>query len=103
MEYSDLPSEAQEAFDEAVDAFEGSVGEAEKEKYVNGIQRAVDEGSYAAGLANRFNMDASDFSGVAGDWEDAVADADADDWEAALTQAGIPEKFRDNLVVGLTE
>ena len=103
MEYSDLPSEAQDAFDEAMQSFSGSVGPAEREKYVNGVERAVEAGSYSEGLANRFNLSPSDFDRVTGDWEDAVSDVDADDWEDALTQAGIDEKFRDNLVVGLTD
>jgi len=103
MEFDDLPSEAQEAFEEAQEAFEGSVDEAAKTQYIDGLQRAVNNDKYAGGLADRFNMDAEDFSGVTGLWEDAVAEADADDWESALTEAGISEKFRNRLVVGLTE
>lgn len=103
MEYSDLRPEAQEVFDQAAEDFNGNVDEAAKQKYVDGLARAADNGTYAEGLANKFNMDASDFSGVAGLWDDAVADADAESWEEDLKAAGIQEKFRDNLVIGLTE
>ena len=103
MEYSDLPSDAQEVFDQAESDFEGSVDDAVRQKYVDGLQRAVDNGTYAAGLARKFNMDESDFSGVSDKWAGTVEDADADDWEEALTQAGVPEKFKENLVIGLTE
>jgi len=103
MEYEDLSADAQEVFDEAAEDFDGSVDDAVRQKYVDGLQRAVDNNSYAAGLANKFNMSESDFSGVAGKWEVEVVDADADEWEDALTQAGIQEKFKENLVIGLTE
>ena len=103
VSYDDLSDEAKEVFDKAADDFEGSVDEAARTKYVEGLQRAAESGTYAEGLANKFNMDASDFSGVAGKWEGKVVDADPDEWEDALTAAGIREKFRDNLVTGLTE
>lgn len=103
MEYEDLPQEAQAAFDTALEDFEGSVDENVRQKYVNGLERAVTQGSYQDGLARRFNMDVDDFSGLTEKWADSVAEPDPDEWEAALTAAGIPEKFRDNLVVGLTE
>jgi hypothetical protein len=103
MDYSDLPPEAQEVFDQAESDFEGSVDDAVRQKYVDGLQRAVDNETYVQGLADKFNMSPSDFSGVQGLWQDGVADADADDWEEALTRAGIPQKFKENLVIGLTE
>jgi len=103
MEYEDLPDEAQEVFDQAAEDFDGSVDAAVRQKYVDGLQRAVDNDTYAAGLARKFNMDASNFSGVASKWAGTVEDADADDWEEALTEAGISEKFKENLVIGLTE
>lgn len=103
MQYQNLPPEAQEVFDQAESDFEGSVDEAVRQKYVDGLQRAVDNGTYAEGLARKFNMDASAFSGLSEKWAGTVEDADADDWEEALTAAGIPEKFKENLVVGLTE
>jgi len=103
MEYEDLPTEAQEVFDEAESDFEGSVDEAVRQKYVDGLQRAVDNGTYADGLARKFNMDPSDFSGLSDKWAGTVEDADAGDWEDALTAAGVPEKFKENLVIGLTE
>lgn len=103
MDYEDLPQEAQDAFDEAADEFAGSADEISKQKYADGVQRAVDNNTYAEGLADTFNMDASDFSNVTGLWEDGVADTDADEWEQALERAGISEKFRDNLVSALTD
>lgn len=103
MEYSDLPSEAQSVFDQAAADFQGNVDEAAKQKYVDGLKRAANDGAYAEGLANKFNMSTSDFSGVAGLWDSAVSNADADQWEDDLKAAGIQEKFRDNLVIGLTE
>ena len=103
MDYSDLSDEAQEVFDQAQTDFEGSVDEAVRQKYVDGLNRAAENGTYAEGLARKFNMSASDFSGVADKWSGEVVDADADEWEEALTAAGIGEKFKENLVVGLTE
>lgn len=103
MEYSDLPAEAQEVFDQAEQDFEGSVDAAVRQKYVDGLQRAIENDSYAEGLARKFNMDASAFSGISDKWAGTVENADADDWEEALTAAGISEKFKENLVVGLTE
>ena len=103
MEYSDLPAEAQDVFDQAQSDFEGSVDEATRQKYVDGLQRAIDNDSYAEGLARKFNLNASDFSGISDKWAGTVENADADDWEEALTAAGISEKFKENLVVGLTE
>jgi len=103
MDYEDLPADAQEVFDEAASDFEGSVDEAARQKYVDGLSRAVENDTYAEGLATKFNMDASDFSGISDKWAGTVEDADADFWEEKLTAAGISEKFRDNLVVGLTE
>ncbi|EGQ44240.1 MAG: hypothetical protein J07AB43_02990 [Candidatus Nanosalina sp. J07AB43] len=103
MEYEDLPSDAQEVFDQAESDFEGSVDDAVRQKYVDGLQRAVDNNTFAEGLARKFNMDASDFSGLSDKWESNVQNADADDWEEALTAAGVPQKFKENLVIGLTE
>jgi len=103
MEFSDLPQEAQEVFNQAEQDFSGSVDEAARQKYVDGLQRAVDNNSYAEGLATKFNMNASDFSGISDKWAGTVEDADADFWEEKLTAAGVSEKFKENLVVGLTE
>lgn len=105
MEYSDLPAEAQEAFDQAESDFEGSIDEAVRQKYVQGLERSVENQTYRAGLANRFNMDESDFAGVAGKWASTVDldDADVDFWQNQLEGEGIPQKFKENLVIGLTE
>ena len=103
MTYDELPQEAQDAFDEAMDDFSDSATEAIKEKYTRGVQRALENDDYREGLAERFNMDVSDFSGVNSLWEDGIDDTDADDWEAALEREGVSQKFRDELVVGLTQ
>ena len=103
MTYDELSDDAQEAFDEATEDFSDSATEAIKQKYARGVQRALDNDDYREGLAERFNMDVSDFSGVNNLWEEGIEETDADDWEAALEREGVAQKFRDELVVALTQ
>lgn len=103
VSYEDLPQEAQDAFDEAMEDFDDGVdSEAAREKYADGVALAIEENAYAEGLADRFNLDTSQIA-TAGDWEDAVSDVDPEEWTNALQRAGVSEKFRNNLVTGITE
>lgn len=98
VDYEDLPDDAQDAFDEAMNDFAGSATEATKQKYAAGVQRALENEDYTEGLAERFNLSQDDFSDVASLWEDGIAGTDEDDWANALEREGVAMKFRANLI-----
>lgn len=102
MQFSDLPQDAKEAFNDAMESYEGGVSTEEaRQLFTNGVENAIENKSYTAGLANHFNLNEDQIK--TGDaWRAALRNFNAEDWSQAATQAGIGEKFRNNLVTGLT-
>lgn len=102
MQYDDLPQAAKEAFDDAMESYEGGVSTQEaRELFTSGVETAIENRSYTAGLANHFNLN-EDQIRTGNAWRTALQNFNAEDWSAAATAAGIGEKFRNNFVVGLT-
>ena len=101
MDWEDIPPEAQNAFLEVADGYaKASVDANTRKKYVNGLEEALKNNTYAIGLSEKFNIPATEFSGVEEKWANSLRTRD---YMEGMRNVGFREELAKRYAEAITD
>ena len=100
MDWEDLPPEAQNAFIEVANEYaKAAVNPNTRQKYVKGLENALENNSYAFGLSEKFNIPATEFSGVEEKW---VKSLNTREYVIGMSNVGFTEELAKRYAEAIT-